>query len=47
MNDEVKQLLLDCQVLFEMEYGDKWKILSNDSKLKQTMLKLKEVLGEE
>jgi len=47
MNDEIKQLLKDCLLQFELEHGEQWKYFSNDSGLKKTILKLKEVLGEE
>lgn len=44
MDKEIEQLLKDCLHHFELEYGDNWKNYSNDSGLKKTILKLKEVL---
>ena len=41
-----KELLKNCYELFTLEYGDKWKHFSNESLLKQTMIKLEEYLGE-
>lgn len=44
MNEELKSVLINCKRLIESEYGDRWKLLSNDSLIKQTMLGLNQVL---